>query len=168
MKTILILSSLILFITSAFLPTKKYDLRKQLMGTWVYQVSRTGLVEVKVKTTTPIFAYKMHFGPCNDSIALKSMPATVQNMRRANDLHNLSSKWYKQDGSLIDTYFPVKLPVDGKPPYHIQVINYGNRFKGDYYIVKLSADTLVILNDFHYTVDSIDYPRLDHVYIRQH
>jgi hypothetical protein len=141
-----------------------HGLKIDLKGEWNYQYSLLDGQKTALQTGQHCPVYKMVFKECNDARDMNRLPHTVLEMRKGNTLENLCCRTYTDSLKLIDIYFPV---VHARNDTLIEILEYGNRFKDEWYIVKLEFDTLMIRTTKCYPFNGKNCVTAKHVYVRK-
>lgn len=163
MKNIITLI-LLLFILQSFSPNKEN--LKNILGEWKYEYSFIANVPKKLKTETHCPVETMIFKDCNDKNELAKMPKLIKEQRQENVFKNISCETYN-NGKKIDKYYPVANQLVLKSDTIYSVINYGCKYKSEYYIEKLNNDTLIIYDDKNHILESESYTAVRHIYTRK-
>lgn len=157
---------LIGFATLAFLFLYFNGIEKKIIGNWEYQYSIIDNKPQKIEFDKVCPVQKMSFQKCNDQKDMQKMPEIVRNLRKNNLFKNISCKTYN-NGKLIENCFPVIRPFIKEKDTTYSINSYGNRLKYDYYIEKLTNDTLVIYDERIHTIANKDNYKVKHIYIRK-
>ena len=153
-----------LFIFQSFSPSK--EISKDILGEWEYKYSLITNVQKKLETENHCPVERMVFKKCSDKKELTKMPKVVQKQRKSNLFKNISCQTYN-NGKMIDKYYPVANQVILKKDTIYSIVNYGCKYKSEYYIQKLHNDTLIIYDDKNYTFKSKSYTTVRHIYSRK-
>jgi hypothetical protein len=151
----------------AFLSVDPASIRNDLKGEWIYQFSLIDGKEKQIPSDTHCPVYKMIFSECKDAKDMKINSPVVINMRKTNVLKDLKCRSYRDSSKLIDTFFPVLHFSKNDSVSGSMVLNYGNKLKSEYFIDKLSADTLVIYDGKVHTIENRKYHSVRHTYYRK-
>jgi hypothetical protein len=167
MKIAFILSSLaIALLVSSFTIGNPGPVRKKLKGAWTYSYSIANNERKRIPGDVHCPVYRMVFAACNDSTDMKKISSpVVHKMRKQNVLKDLKCTTYDSVGTKIDTYFPVLnfLRSDSL----MLVLDYGYKYKSEYYIDVLSADSMVLHDNRVYDFDGKSCYEVKHVYYRR-
>ena len=159
--TLFILAALSLMVQS--FSEIRPDLKSSLYGEWFYKGSLIKTAYKKVETDTNLPVERIVFKPCDDKVELKNVPS-VKKLRQNNVLKNLMCVTYN-DQQQIDTYFPVMDALNARNN-DVHIYNHGRKYKSEYYIYKLSKDTLIVYDDKTITVKKVSYTSVKHLYTR--
>lgn len=140
------------------------DLKKSLYGEWYYKGSLIKKAYTEIEADIQLPVERILFKTCDDKTELKDMPAVLKKLRQNNLLQNLMCIMYNNQQK-TDTYFPVVDALNTKNN-DVHIYNYGRKYKSEYYIYKLSKDTLIIYNDKTVNVNNISYTAVKHLYTR--
>jgi hypothetical protein len=142
------------------------NIQKTILGEWNYKYSLINNTAVKIITEKHCPVDKMLFKKCLDKKELKGMPTFLINLRKKDIFENISCETFN-DNIKIDKYFPVVTRLVLRNDTTYNVINYGIYHKSEYYIERLSNDTLVIFDDKDYSIEGVRYTAVKHIYTRK-
>tara|TARA_B100000809_G_scaffold183892_1_gene181826 strand:+ start:1363 stop:1797 length:435 start_codon:yes stop_codon:yes gene_type:complete len=141
-------------------------LKGQLLGDWHYYVSLIDNKGSYLLFEKHLPVYSMNFDECQDN-KIKILPQRVRQMRIKNPFNGLCCTTYLNENVELDTYYPVLNTTIGKGVKRISVTNYGSLYKRDYFIKKITFDTLIIYDERYFFRDGTKHRGAKHIYIKR-
>ena len=136
----------------------------KFLGEWnyLYSLSNQGKVQISKNKFCPVL--RISFEYCEVSEQSIKLPEQVINMRYENFFENICTKTYDYQKNLIDNYYPVAKFINDS--MLIGVTNYGIKYKHEYFIEEIYADTLIIYDNRVHFDNGEELKKVRHFYRR--